>query len=320
MILGKEAHMHAVLSRPGPRRWLLPVVPGILVALLFVALPDAPARMLVRDAGLNKDVRDETAALNTFRPGLLQARVADRDVVVEQSALAQEEAISGVRLPLDAMWNDNSPTREDLNAPPIETYARAFTAAPALQSGIAPEASSDAIASMLGQLRTQDEALLREPLLGMRLAEKALLADSGSWSARQLSHWAAIFATKVNEIAIPDGTRAKLERLVAVYQNDALAMNNARLQDRHDAEMPRAAAAGAVETGSAHTDRTLGTGPLGTRPLSTGQGRVNDAVNAARGHLWWMLGAVLVFMALIAGGGGFVFGRAVAVNRTLARS
>lgn len=273
--------MHAVLSRPGPHRWLLPVVPGILVALLFVALPDAPARMLVRDAGLNKDVRDETAALSTSRPGFLQARVAERDVVVEQSALAQEEAISGVRLPLDAMWNDNSPTREDLNAPPIETYARAFTAAPALQSGIAPEASSDAIASMLGQLRTQDEALLREPLLGMRLAEKALLADSGSWSARQLSHWAAIFATKVNEIAIPDGTRAKLERLVAVYQHDALAMNNARLQDRHDAEMPRAAAAGAVETGSAHTDRTLGTGPLGTR-----QGRVNDAVNAARGHLW----------------------------------
>ena len=219
--------MHAVLSRPGPRRWLLPVVPGILVALLFVALPDAPARMLVRDAGLNKDVRDETAALSTSRPGFLQARVAERDVVVEQSALAQEEAISGVRQPLDA----NSPTREDLNAPPIETYARAFTAAPALQSGIAPEASSDAIASMLGQLRTQDEALLREPLLGMRLAEKALLADSGSWSARQLSHWAAIFATKVNEIAIPDGTRAKLERLVAVYQHDALAMNNARLQD-----------------------------------------------------------------------------------------
>ena len=84
--------------------------------------------------------------------------------------------------------------------------------------------------------------------------------------------------------------------------------------------MPRAAAAGAVETGSAHTDRTLGTGPLGTGPLGTRQERVNDAVNAARGHLWWMLGAVLVFMALIAGGGGFVFGRAVAVNRTLARS
>jgi hypothetical protein len=55
---------------------------------------------------------------------------------------------------------------------------------------------------------------------------------------RQLSHWAAIFTVRANELAIPDGTRAKLEGLVALYQHDALAMNTVRLQAHLDVEIP----------------------------------------------------------------------------------
>jgi hypothetical protein len=178
--------------------------------------------MLVGDVVLHNNVRAE----NTARSGFLEASVDERDVGPKQSAWGQEEARSGKERLSDAMLDDNGPARGELTA----RYARAFTPAPGLESGIRPEATAIAIDSMLGQLQADHEAVLRAPLLGMRLAEKALIADGDSRSVRQLSHWAAIFTARANEIAIPDGTRAKLVGLVAMYQHDALAMNTVRLQ------------------------------------------------------------------------------------------
>ena len=304
--------MHDVLSYPGPRRWFLPMLIGVLVGLMFVVLPDLPGRALARDAGLKRYLRAEVTALTAVRNGFLQARLTERDVDLGQSPRPHEAAITGIRRALDQARIDGGSACEELEAlrAATETYARTVTPVPALENGILPETSANAISSALGRLRAEDEALLREPLLGMRFAERELRADEDPTSARQLTYWADTFATRVNEMPIPEGTRAKLEALVAAYQHDALIVNDARLQARHDMAEPRAAAVREMETALANA----------AHALDIRQQNAGDLLAAERVRLWWLLGAVLTVMALVVTGGGFVFHRAAALGHTPART
>ncbi len=83
-------------------------------------------------------------------------------------------------------------------------------------------APAEAIDATLTLLRSGDEAALREPFMGMRLAERAFRSGGDAWSAGQLSRWAGIFATRLDQVTIPTGTRAALAGLLAVYEHDVL--------------------------------------------------------------------------------------------------
>ena len=63
--------------------------------------------------------------------------------------------------------------------------------------------------------------LLREPFLGMRLAEAAIVARQDALAADDLSRWSDVFRGRLDGMTIPDGTRADLARLVAAYEHEA---------------------------------------------------------------------------------------------------
>src|SRR5579862_1254346 len=80
--------------------------------------------------------------------------------------------------------------------------------------------SLDAIERVLGQLATEDEARLREPLMGMRLAAEALSARQDDWSARQMAYWTDVYAARVAVAAIPDGARSALMLRFVRWRHD----------------------------------------------------------------------------------------------------
>ncbi len=84
-----------------------------------------------------------------------------------------------------------------------------------LTAGIAG-APSNAIDSVLGQLQASDETRLQEPWLAMRLA--AMRSERDPRLAEQVSHWAAIFAARLDELVIPQGTRTNLLARLAAYE------------------------------------------------------------------------------------------------------
>jgi hypothetical protein len=90
-----------------------------------------------------------------------------------------------------------------------------------LSQTVAASGSADAISLLLGRLRVQDETLLREPFLGMRLAEAAIVARQDALAADDLSRWSDVFRGRLDGMTIPDGTRADLARLVAAYEHEA---------------------------------------------------------------------------------------------------
>jgi hypothetical protein len=166
-------------------------------------------------------------------------------------------------------------------AAPETSFSR-FTAGPeaGAQTVMVPEPRSvEVIDAMLGRLPAGDEALLREPLTGLRLAAAAAQSIADPWTARQLAYWSDIFATRLEEMAIPAGTRARLARAVAVYQHDQLGMD-------------AAAVTNAVPT------------------LASGQRTVSLPVDAAFSRPRWMLAALALGSIVVVAGGGFAFGRA----------
>jgi hypothetical protein len=74
----------------------VPVVLGVIAALLFAAVPGAPAWTLAKGVSVAKDVRAEIAALNAARMSVIQARMAERDVLAGQSARARDEAAASL--------------------------------------------------------------------------------------------------------------------------------------------------------------------------------------------------------------------------------
>jgi hypothetical protein len=255
--------MPTVLFRPGSHRWFVPVILGIIVLLPYVALPGGSLRMLAKDIDLAKNVRTKITALNAVHIGFPRACAAERDVLVGQSPPAHQASAAGIRCALDTTEDKAGPASEAVRAlwSSVETYAQTFAptvvVGPGTKAVFQPwpaNASADAIDAMLGRLQTDNEALLREPLVGMRLAATAFLSEGKSQSARQLSRWAEIFTTRLNEMTIPEGTRANLARMLATYEHGVVDTNNALFPRQHEGEIPQVGN-GAMETAMANAAR-----------------------------------------------------------------
>jgi hypothetical protein len=156
------------------------------------------------------------------RAGFLRARGAERD------GAPTGDAVLNLRRALDTL-PDAGPAAgragDELRGlrTAVETYVQAVADGGAVAwDRRTTRAAAGAIDAALGQLRDQDEALLREPLVGMRLAENSVLSGGDPWSKRQLSRWAALFSTRLNEVAIPRGTRAELAGMLVVYEHGVL--------------------------------------------------------------------------------------------------
>jgi hypothetical protein len=286
-----EASMQVILSRWGSHRWRLPILAGIIVPLVLALLPGGPVRILARDVGFAQVIRVETAAVNATGTAFARAHADERDALPR----SREGAVSGLRRALASM-PDNAVLAEvaALRAA-VQTYALSVAMA-----GSEPgrsDASADAIDAALGLLRTEEEARLREPFLNMRLAEMAFLAERDPRSARLLEQWADTFSTRLNDMALPEGTRTRLSETFAAYEHGVLGANDAVSQNRET----RQASARAVESALANADGAL----------IAEQQRHNDAFAAAWDRLWWLFATALLASALAMAGGVFELGRMI---------
>ncbi len=234
--------MQVALSHPGPQRWLLPIVLGVLVTLVFAALPGGPFRILAKDALLAKQVRAEITMVHMARTVFQQARDHEPGV------------LSGVSRALDRIAGDASPDGEAVAAlrDAIVGYDQALRQVRAVPSA----EPSDVIELTLGQLQAGDEARLREPLLAMRLAEAAMLSEPDPRSADQVSHWAGVFAARLAGMAIPEGTRSTLLARLAAYENGVLGTQGSQLRQQ-SVQATLQAAAQTVDTALGNADRVL---------------------------------------------------------------
>lgn len=283
--------MQAILSRWGSHRWLLPILLGIIVPLAFAQLPGGPVRMLARDASLAKTVRAEAMALNVTGTAFAHAEGSDA------FPQAREAAVSNLRRALAAIPDNASLAGVAALRAAVQTYAHSVTLA-ATPTGLDPrrsDASADAIDAALGLLGTEDEARLREAFLNMRLAEMAFLAEHDPGSARLLSQWSDTFSTRLNDMALPEGTRARLAETFAVYEHGVLGANDALPRNRKAGQ----AAAHAVETALANANEAL----------IAEQQQLNDAFDTAWDRLWWLFAIALLACALAMAGGVFELGR-----------
>jgi hypothetical protein len=292
---------------PQTHRWLAPLLLGVVASLLVTLFAGAPARMLVQEGAAANDARADIAAMRMLRADFLKARAAEQDTVAGRAREAWEAALSGVRGTLNAMPHGAGLTNDDVLAlrAVVESYARAVPAAGAdmAVSGTV-NGSTEAMETVLGLLQARDEVVLREPLLGMRLAAMAAVTGNDPWSRRQLTRWAEIFTARLNEAAIPDGTRELLGRRFAEYEH---ALLDAKLSGRGAATALQTAAR-AVELALANANGTL----------ADEQARVGEAFGSARERLLWLFGALLAAAAVMLAGSGIPLARAI-VDRPLAR-
>jgi hypothetical protein len=307
--------MQLASSYPGWQRWVMPVLLSIIVPLLFAALPGEPLQILARDAGLVKQARTDIAMLHAVRTGFQQVRETERDILSGRSAEAQKLAISGIRRALNRMTGKSGPEAENVAAlqDAIEGYARTLTHETAVRRYDEPpmqpllvSAASNAIESVLGQLQTRDAARLQEPLLAMRLAEANLRSEQEPRSAEQVSRSAVIFAARLDEMAIPPGTRTRLLARLAAYQHAVFSTDDALLLRPTGRNGPQAAAR-AVDTALANADYAM----------TAAQQRLNETFQTAGNRFVWSYGAALAAALLIIGGG--LFGR-MALDHGLART
>jgi hypothetical protein len=297
--------MQVASSHSGWQRWMLPILLGIAALLLFAALPGQPLQNLARDAGLMTHVRTEIATLHAARTGFQPARPAERDVWSGRSTPAQTLAISGVRQALDRMTGAAGPVGESVAAVRDTIAADELTRAAAVARDAEPAAPAlpaNAMDSVLGNLQARDEARLQEPLLAMRLAEAGLRSGRDPRLAAQMSRAAGIFATRLDELAIPQGTRTTLKASLAVYEHAVLSLPNASARPWVDQQSSQLAAR-VVEHAPANADRTL----------AAEQRRVNHAFETGGNGFLWSFGAALLIV------GGAWFGR-MALDRGMARA
>jgi len=297
--------MQVASSHPGWQRWLVPILLAIIVPLLFAALPGEPLQNLATDAGLVKHVRIEMATLHAVQTEFQQARAAEPDVLSAPSGQTEKLTMSGARRAVDRLGAEGGPADENVPAlrNAIEGYAQAFTHGTAVRRYAEPpiqpllvSTQSNAIESVLGQLQTRDEARLREPLLAMRLADATLRSGRDPRAAEHVSYWAGIFAARLDEVAIPPGTRSNLLARLAAYQHTIFSKYDALLLQQPDRDGPQAAAL-AVEVALANADRAV----------TAEQQRLNETFQLAGKRFVWSLVAALAASLLIVGAG--VFGR-----------
>jgi hypothetical protein len=300
--------MQLVSSHPGLQRWLLPILLAIIVPLLFAALPGEPLHRLAQDAGLVKHVRTEIALLHAVRDGFQQ-------VLQAEPAMPSGHSVRKLTISLDGMAAEGSPESERMAAlrDAFEAYAWAATpdvtveryAEPTTQPLLA-SVPSHTIGSVLGHLQASDEARLQEPLLAMRLAEAAMRFQRDPRLAEQLSRWAAIFAARLDEMVIPQGTRTNLLEWLAVYEHAALSVHDAVPRQQPGRERSQAAAH-TVEAALADADHAL----------TAEQQRLDNAFTVAcKGFLWSFIAALGAALLIV---GGAMFGR-MAQDHGAARS
>jgi hypothetical protein len=121
----------------------------------------------------------------------------------------------------------------------IAAYRDAVVATPPVARPRDSGLDAAAIASTIGQLATADEAALREPLLGMLDAQREFEATGEPRFTVHFNLWSDAFLTRLDALAIPDGTRSALAMKLAAYQHAALTRTDGR---GAGPEAPRAAA------------------------------------------------------------------------------
>jgi hypothetical protein len=303
--------MNAMLFRAGPHKWIGPMaVIGLILPLCFAAPSRLSGWMLADAAGRVEDARDDASALNAVRNGFMEARLAERDFLLEPGehhVRAHEEAVAGIR-------RDLGPLRQDAGEPvagtlsrSLDVYVAAFARVVALkrQAGMTPQrgaldtASVHVMEATLGQLNTGDEAELREPLLGMRQAGVDFLVSGDPRYGRLLSGWADMFSARLSEVALPEGTRASLRTKLAAYQNEILGMMDLELAAQRDMGKSRDAALGVVAA--------MDSGDLA---LSLESQRRADVLETARVRFNELIGGAAAVSVLLAGAAGFGMGRA----------
>jgi hypothetical protein len=167
-------------------------------------------------------------------------------------------------------------------------------------------ASSSEIESVLERLQASDEARLQEPLLAMRLAEAAMGSKRDPHLADQVSHWAVIFAVRLEEMAIPPGTRTNLLARLAAFEHAILSLDDALPREQALDRKRTQAAARMVEAALAVADRAL----------TAEQQRLNDLFEVAcKGFLWSFIAALGAALLIVGGG---MFGR-TALDHGMAR-
>jgi hypothetical protein len=288
---------------------LPPILLAIFVPLLFAALPGQPLQILARDAGLVKHVRTEIAMLHAVRNGFQQA-LEEPAMLSAHSARVRTLTISGVGRRLDRMAAEGGPESENVAAlrDALEAYTWTLTRGAAVERYNEPttqplmiSAPSSAIESVLGRLQAKDEARLQEPLLAMRLADAAMRSKRDPQLADQVSRWAVIFAVRLDEIAIPPGTRTNLLARLAAFEHAILSVDQ-QVVDRDRTQ----AVTRTVEAALAAADRAL----------TAEQQRLNNVFEVACNGFLWSFVAALGAALLIVGGG--MFGP-VARDRGMAR-
>jgi hypothetical protein len=300
-------------SHPGLQRWLLPILLAILVPLLFAALPGEPLQTLARDAGLVKHVRNEMAALHAVRDGFRQVLEAEPVALSGHSAQVQTLTVSGVGQALDRIAAEAGPASEHgaTLRDAVEAYAWTLTRGAAVDRYGGPtrqlaSAPSHAIEAALGRLQAGDEARLREPLVAMHQAEAAMRFQRDPRLADQVSHGAAIFAARLDAMAIPPGTRTHLLARLAAYEHAVLKPDDALPRLQVDLEGTQAAVR-SVEAALAAADRAL----------TAEQLRLDNAFEAAcKGFLWSFAAALGAALSIVGAG---IFG-GIGLDYRVARS
>jgi len=298
------------MPHPAAHRWIGPLIgAGLVISVCFAAVPNPSGWLRGEAAGPASDVRSEAAALNAIRLGFLRARLAERDLPSAVSMSAEEAAVLEIRKNIATVPYQSATDAGRFGAirAAIDTYA-ATTGSLAALKRRPDAASTDTIDAVLGQLETRDEAVLREPLLGMQLSEAAFLSGADRSSMERVSRASDRFSERLAGLAIPEGTRARLTAKLVAYERDVSGTNDTVLAAQN-AEGALRNAALAVEGALRDADRAV----------SMEQARLTASSDAARQRGWWLLGAGLVVSVLCVASLGFVLGRSAVVNRGMSR-
>ena len=127
----------------------------------------------------------------------------------------------------------------------VSRHAAAVRSAPSTECRFAPvpnepvPSTINAIDAILGQLDTHDETLLRVPLLAMCTAGAKARSGRDKEAVALVSVFAEIFAARLNEVRVPERTRAALAAKLVIYEHDLLHENEPMLASARSGQARR---------------------------------------------------------------------------------
>jgi hypothetical protein len=215
--------MKAYLFGSHPGRWIaLAALACVVVPLSVVSPPgvmpraDAVARLSTDAVTLDTVRFDFDRAWRTSKNATDLAGVAEFD-----------DAIARIQRSVERLGRGGD-TEGQLAVPlarAVAAYRDAVAAAPPVARPRDSGLDAAAIVSTIGQLATADEAALRGPLLGMLDARREFEATGEPRFAARFNLWSETFMTRLDGLAIPEGTRSALAMKLAAYQHAALSRN-----------------------------------------------------------------------------------------------